>query len=146
MAWGLGIRNPVLLFYQTRALLLQLRKIFVTLFFTKMFVFMLTVLPGPDNFTAITTSENGKSVQLSWNEMRDNETTGFHVYWCLKKKKVCKVDEIHWKNLSSNSTSTIIQLPNDYDQYLFAVSREAGDTSSGLVWSDCTYQIHKCKF
>ncbi|KAK2170233.1 hypothetical protein NP493_1134g01021 [Ridgeia piscesae] len=78
--------------------------------------------------------------------MPDLNMAGYTVYWCQGSQNdfTCDTD-LEWQTLPASARNVTIALPaNDtYFEYLFGMSAETTDASSGIVWSTCVYEDGK---
>ncbi|XP_025262326.1 cytokine receptor-like isoform X1 [Camponotus floridanus] len=79
--------------------------------------------------------------ELSWVPPIRHETiTNYTIFWCDSKRDrpyQC-TGYLNWTHVSMNTTVYNITVPNPNKIYQFAISANANEGSSGMVWSSCT--------
>jgi hypothetical protein len=95
------------------------------------------IIHPPKNLTVLV--ETDSLVRVSW--LKHSEAIQYVVVWCLRLKDVMRCSgELNWKSV--NHTTYRISIDDDHDNFLFGIALETSSGSSGIYWSNCTYNIN----
>ncbi|KAL1493403.1 hypothetical protein ABEB36_011464 [Hypothenemus hampei] len=84
---------------------------------------------------------------LEWTESSDPRVTNYTLFWCsAQKERPYPCDGVlQWEILPRSVTNKTLKLPTyNYEKnqtiniYQFAISANAAETTSGMLWADCT--------
>ncbi|CAC5422965.1 unnamed protein product [Mytilus coruscus] len=76
-------------------------------------------------------------ILISWQARNIGGVNNYTIYWCERTNGCEK--QIQWKTISVDETSYTVQYLDDEKNYLFGVSMDSENASTGFSWKSCYY-------
>lgn len=99
------------------------------------------ILPKPSEFTKIEYEQG--VYELSWSRVTHPDLESYTIFWCNNNRDIFRCEnKVQWETVPADTTAKNITV-NSNSPYQFAISANSKNSSSGMVWAQCTIVYQK---